>query len=46
MGNSELKVSEVGLGANPSSGEVGGQTTISVIHQALELGINFIDIAD
>ena len=46
LGKSGLKVSEVGLGGNNFGGRVGEQESISVIHRALELGINFIDTAN
>jgi aryl-alcohol dehydrogenase-like predicted oxidoreductase len=39
-------VSEVGLGGNNFGGRTGEQESISVIHKALDLGINFIDTAD
>ncbi len=46
LGKSGLKVSEIGLGGNNFGGRVGEQESISVIHRALELGINFIDTAN
>ncbi len=46
LGKSGLKVSEIGLGGNNFGGVVGERESISVIHRALELGINFIDTAD
>lgn len=46
LGKSGLKVSEVGLGANPFGGQIDEATAISVIEQALEMGINFIDTAE
>ncbi len=52
LGNSGLKVSEIGLGGNNFGGGGGGgrgineQTSINIINHALELGINFIDTAE
>lgn len=46
LGKSGLKVSEIGLGGNNFGGRIGEQESISVIHRALELGINFIDTAN
>jgi aryl-alcohol dehydrogenase-like predicted oxidoreductase len=46
LGKSGLKVSEIGLGGNNFGGHIGEQQSISVIHHALKLGINFIDTAD
>ena len=43
IGNSELKVSEVSLGALTFSDE---QATAKIIDYAMELGINYIDTAD
>jgi aryl-alcohol dehydrogenase-like predicted oxidoreductase len=46
LGKSGLKVSEVGLGAQPFGGKVDEPTAISIIEKALEMGINFIDTAE
>lgn len=46
LGNSDLEVSEVSLGANNFGWRVDEQTSISIISCALDLGINFIDTAD
>ncbi len=46
LGKSGLLVSEIGLGGNNFGGRIGEQESISVIHKALDLGINFIDTAD
>ena len=46
LGKSGLKVSEIGLGSLEFGGRLNEQESISVINQALELGINFIDTAD
>ena len=46
LGKSGLRVSEIGLGGNNFGGRLGEQESISVIHQALEQGINFIDTAE
>ena len=47
LGNSGLKVSEIGLGNNTPTiaGRADEQTSIDIIDHALELGINFIDTA-
>jgi aryl-alcohol dehydrogenase-like predicted oxidoreductase len=46
LGNSGLKVSEIGLGGNPFGWWADEDTSISVINHALDQGINFIDTAD
>ncbi len=46
LGNSGLKVSEIGLGGNNFGNRADEQTSINIINRALELGINFIDTAD
>lgn len=46
IGKSGLKVSEIGLGANSFGGRASEAESISAIHLALELGVNFIDTAD
>lgn len=46
LGNSGLKVSELGLGANNFGWWVDEQTSIAVINHALDIGINYIDTAD
>ena len=46
LGNSGLKVSEVGLGGNNFGWWVDEQTSAVVINSAIEAGINFIDTAD
>ena len=46
LGNSGLKVSEIGLGGNTFGTTVHGDEAVRVIHRALDLGINFIDTAD
>ncbi len=46
LGKSGLKVSEIGLGSLEFGGKVNEQESILIIHQALDLGINFIDTAD
>ena len=45
LGKSGLKVSEIGLGGVSFGIWIGQQESISVINQALDLGINFIDTA-
>ena len=46
LGNSGLKVSFLGLGANTFGWWLDEQSSAAVINHALELGINFIDTAD
>ena len=46
LGNSGLKVSVVGLGANNFGGRVDYQQTEKVIRKAIDEGINFIDTAN
>ena len=46
LGNSGLKVSEIGLGGNNFGGRSDTKQSIEVINHALELGINFIDTAE
>lgn len=46
LGNSGLKVSSIGLGANNFGGRIGEKETERVVHQALDAGINFIDTAN
>ncbi len=46
LGRSGLKVSEIGLGTNTFGGRADEQTSISIINNALELGINFLDTAE
>jgi aryl-alcohol dehydrogenase-like predicted oxidoreductase len=46
LGNSGLKVSEIGLGANTFGWRIDEQASIRVLHFALEQGINYIDTAD
>lgn len=46
LGNSGLKVSALGLGGNNFGMRVDEQGTQRIIHQALDLGINFIDTAN
>lgn len=46
LGNSGLKVSEVGLGGNNFGWWVDEQTSAVVINCAIDAGINFIDTAD
>jgi len=49
LGNSDLKVSAIGLGCMSMSGVYGKSDdaeSIDVIHHALDLGINFLDSSD
>jgi len=49
LGNSDLKVSAIGLGCMSMSGTYGKSDdaeSIDVIHHALDLGINFLDSSD
>jgi len=46
LGNSGLKVSEIGLGGNNFGWWADEQTSVPVVHHALEVGVNFIDTAD
>ena len=46
LGNSGLKISELGLGGNNFGWWADEQASIKVINRALDLGINYIDTAD
>src|SRR5947209_20020116 len=49
LGNSDLKVSAIGLGCMSMSGTYGKSDdaeSIDVIHHALDLGMNFLDSSD
>jgi aryl-alcohol dehydrogenase-like predicted oxidoreductase len=46
LGNSGLKVSEIGLGGNTFGWKIDEQASAAVINKAIELGINYIDTAD
>jgi aryl-alcohol dehydrogenase-like predicted oxidoreductase len=46
LGNSGLKVSEIGLGTNTFGGSADAQATTEIINRAIDLGINCIDTAD
>ena len=46
LGESELKVSEIGLGGNNFGDWADEQTSIAVVNHALDMGVNFIDTAD
>jgi len=46
LGNTGLKVSEVGLGGNNFGWWADEQTSVTVINHALDIGVNFIDTAD
>jgi voltage-dependent potassium channel beta subunit len=47
LGNSGLKVSEIGLGSWLTYGEsIGSNTAVDCIHHAYDLGINFFDTAN
>jgi len=46
LGNSGLEVSLVGLGCNNFGGRIDFERTRSVVHKALDVGINLFDTAD
>lgn len=46
LGNSGLKVSAIGLGANTFGGSADAAATTAIIHRAIDLGVTFIDTAD
>lgn len=46
LGKSGLKVSEIGLGTNAFGGRADEKTSIGIIEQALDLGVNFLDTAE
>src|ERR1017187_8402902 len=46
LGNSELKVSEVGLGSDTFGRDIDEQSTAAVINYAQDSGVNYIDTAD
>lgn len=46
LGNSGLRVSEIGLGSNTFGWILDEQISAAVISRAIELGINYIDTAD
>lgn len=46
VGNSGLRVSEIGLGTNQFGGKVDLQDTKNIISAAVEAGVNLIDTAD
>ena len=46
LGKSGLQVSAVGLGANNFGGRVDAKRTNSVVHTALDSGVNFIDTSN
>lgn len=46
LGNSGLRVSVLGLGTNAFGGRADKETSIRVIHHAVDAGITFIDTAD
>ncbi len=45
LGNSGLKISEIGLGTNTFGLTADEATSVKIIERALELGVNFIDTA-
>ena len=46
IGSSGLKVTEIGLGGNNFGMRANEETSINIINNALEMGINFIDTAE
>lgn len=46
LGNSGLQVSALGLGTNSFGGRADQDTSVRILHHALDCGINFIDTAN
>ena len=46
LGNSGLKVSEIGLGTNTFRKRIDEPTSIAIVNRAIEMGITYIDTAD
>ena len=46
IGSSGLKVSVIGLGGNNFGARADEETSVKIINDALEMGINFIDTAE
>jgi len=46
LGNSGLKVSEIGLGTNTFRKRIDEPTSLAIVNRAIELGITYIDTAD
>jgi aryl-alcohol dehydrogenase-like predicted oxidoreductase len=46
LGNSGLKVSEIGLGSNTFGWIIDERSSAAVINKAVDLGVNYIDTAD
>lgn len=46
LGKSGLFVSAIGLGTNQFGGKVDAKQAAEIIHEAVDLGVNFIDTAD
>lgn len=46
IGNSGLKVSAIGLGGSNFGVRADEETSIKIINDAMDMGINFIDTAD
>jgi aryl-alcohol dehydrogenase-like predicted oxidoreductase len=46
LGNSQLKVSEIGLGCNALNGRVDMEGSRKIVHAALDAGITFFDTSD
>lgn len=46
LGNSGLQVSALGLGTNSFGGRANQETSVRILHHALDRGINFIDTAN
>jgi aryl-alcohol dehydrogenase-like predicted oxidoreductase len=46
LGNSGLKVSAIGLGANTFGGTADHASTLEIVNKAIDLGVTFIDTAD
>ena len=46
LGNSQLKLSEIGLGCNALNGRIDMEESRKLVHTALDLGITFFDTSD
>ena len=46
LGNSGLKISEIGLGTNTFRKRIDEKTSVAIVNRAIELGVNYMDTAD